>query len=41
MSYDLLFKRWPRLEIDRIVYEVTASLIVINNKGYINIVELY
>jgi hypothetical protein len=40
VSYDLLFRRWPRLEIDRIISEVTASLTVADNEGYINIAEL-
>jgi Ca2+-binding EF-hand superfamily protein len=40
VSYNLLFRRWPRLEIDRIISEVTASLTVADNEGYINIAEL-
>jgi hypothetical protein len=39
VTYDLLFRRWPRLEIDRIVSEVTTSLTVIDSKYYINVVE--
>ncbi len=36
----MLFRRWSRLEIDRIISEVTASLTVADNEGYINIAEL-
>ncbi|KAF4634344.1 hypothetical protein G7Y89_g3764 [Cudoniella acicularis] len=32
--------RWPGLEIDRIVREVTTSPMVTDDKGYVNIVEL-
>jgi hypothetical protein len=40
VTYDLLFRWWPRLEIDRIVSEVTTGLPVADNKRYINIAEL-
>ena len=40
MTYDLLFRRWPRLEVNRIVREVTTSLTVADSKCYINVAEL-
>jgi len=40
VTYNLLFGRWPRLEIDRVVSEVTASLTVAYDEGDINIAEL-
>jgi hypothetical protein len=39
VTYDLLFRRWPRLEIDRIVSEVTAGLTVADSKCYINVAK--
>ena len=39
VTYDLLFRRWPRLEIDRIVSEVTTGLTVADSKCYINVAE--
>ena len=40
MTCDLLFRRWPGLEIDRIVREVATSLTVTDDEGYVNIAEL-
>jgi hypothetical protein len=40
VTCDLLFGRWPGREIDRIVREVTTSLTVTDNEGYVNITEL-
>ena len=40
MTCDLLFRRWPGLEIDRIISKVTASPMVPDNKGYVNIAQL-
>ncbi len=39
VTYDLLFRRWLRLKINRIISKVTTSLIVIDSKYYINVVE--
>jgi hypothetical protein len=36
----LLFRRWPGLEINRIICEVTASLTVTDDEGYVNIAGL-
>jgi hypothetical protein len=41
VTCDLRFRWWPRLEIDRIVSEVTAILTIADNEGYVNIAELY
>jgi hypothetical protein len=41
VTCDLLFRRWLGLEINRITREVITSLMVTDNKGYINIIELY
>jgi hypothetical protein len=40
VTCDLLFRRWPGLEIDRVVREVTTSLTATDNEGYVNIAEL-
>ncbi len=40
VTCDLLFGRWPGREIDRIVREVTTSLTVTDDEGYVNIAEL-
>jgi hypothetical protein len=40
VTCDLLFRRWPGLEIDRIAREVTTSLTVTDDEGYVNIAEL-
>jgi len=36
----LLFRRWPRLGIDRLISSVKASPTVTDDKGYVNIAEL-
>lgn len=41
VTYDLLFRRWPRLKINRIVSEVTTGLTVADSKCYINVAEFY
>ena len=41
VTYNLLFRRWPRLEIDRIVSEITTTLAAADNECYVNIAELY
>lgn len=41
VTYDLLFRWWPRLEIKRIVSEVMTGLTVVDNKRDINIAELF
>jgi hypothetical protein len=40
VTYDLLLRRRPGLEIDRIIRIIMTSLTVIDNKGYVNIIEL-
>jgi len=40
VTCDLLFGWWPGREIDRIVREVTTSLTVTDDEGYVNIAEL-
>jgi hypothetical protein len=40
VTCDLLFGRWPGREIDRIVREVTTSLTVTDDEGYVDIAEL-
>jgi hypothetical protein len=40
MICDLLFRGWPGLEIDRIIREVTTSLTVTDDEGYVNIAKL-
>jgi hypothetical protein len=40
VTCDLLFRRWPELEIDRIAREVTTNLTVTDDEGYVNIAEL-
>jgi hypothetical protein len=35
----LLFRRWPRLEIERIVSDITAVLTVTDNNSHVNIAE--
>jgi hypothetical protein len=41
VTCDLLFRRWLGHEIYGIIRVVTTSLTVTDNKGYINITELY
>ena len=41
MTCDLFFRQWLGREINRIIREVITSLISIDNKSYINIIELY
>ena len=41
VTYDLLFRRWLRLKINRIVSKVIIGLIVTDSKCYINVVEFY
>ena len=38
--FNLLFRWWPRLEIDRIVSEITTTLAAADNECYVNIAEL-
>jgi hypothetical protein len=40
MTYDLIFRRWLRLEIDRIMSEITTTLAAADNDCYVYIAEL-
>jgi hypothetical protein len=40
VTYDLLFRRWPRLEIERIVSEIAATLTAADDECYVYIAEL-
>jgi hypothetical protein len=36
----LLFRRWPRLEIERIVSKILTTLTAADDECYINVAEL-
>jgi hypothetical protein len=40
VTYNLLFRRWPKLEIERIVSEIAATLTVVDDECYVHIAEL-
>jgi hypothetical protein len=40
MTYDLLFRRWLRLEIERIVSEIATTLTPTDNECYVYVTEL-
>ena len=40
-TYDLLFRRWPRLEIGRIVSKILTTLTATDNEYYVYLAELY